>query len=768
MRYLLYILLISLAMYADEVPVVQSLVIEGVEASHLKAKLETKEGQFFSQETFDHDLKMLSKDFIVLSPEIESTEKGVKITLVLKRKPKVENIFFEGNHLFSTSDLLEASGLTSGVIFDRAMAQQAVNRLYAFFLKKGFFDADISFTTKEVGEHEVDLILHIHEGRAGRIAAVRFEGFTQEEVDKLSRELYHRPYRPFISWFTSEGYFHNEAIKQDLLTATSFLQNEGFEDGFVTYRIEDAPEKGRVVLYLTAHKGPLYHVGVITISGNEHFPLEVIEKLLCIHHGDPYSPLKIQESVQEISKLYGRKGYIDTYVNYTSSLDPENHLFNIHFSIEEGASYRVGIIKVFGNSNTQTRVILHETLLTPGETFNQEKLKKTEERLKNIGYFSHVNVYAVKPQSEVEGADFRDIHIEVEEMSTGKIGGFGAYSTTEGGTGGFTISQSNFNYRGLPHLFSEGLSAIRGGGEYLHFATSIGQSSRTIILSWTKPFFYDTRWTVGFDIERASTRYVAREFNVETFGGNIHADYQLNAFMRTAVHYRLKHTHLIIGGDDISEKWREEADNSGTISAIGNSLIYDSTNDPLRPSEGIKSRLEGEIAGVGGDRQFFGIAYLNSIYHPLGNSGVMLFRADFRFLQPLFHTQSNHLPYDERLFLGGAETIRGFRPYRLGPHYETVKGKGEREPKGGLSLQFFSLEYTHPIIEKISSLVFLDAGQLSDKTWNFGRLYLSMGYGIQIYVFDRAPPLIVGMGYPLNAHSRKDIKRFFFSIGGKF
>ena len=60
-------------------------------------------------------------------------------------------------------------------------------------------------------------------------------------------------------------------------------------------------------------------------------------------------------------------------------------------------------------------------LLIPGEVFNVDKLKLTEKRLENMGYFKKVNVYAVKTEGCTLPGDYRDVHVEVDETSTGKI-----------------------------------------------------------------------------------------------------------------------------------------------------------------------------------------------------------------------------------------------------------------------------------------------------------------------------------------------------------
>ena len=121
------------------------------------------------------------------------------------------------------------------------------------------------------------------------------------------------------------------------------------------------------------------------------------------------------------------------------------------------------------------------------------------------------------------------------------------------------------------------------------------------------------------------------------------------------------------------------------------------------------------------------------------------------------------MPLDERIFLGGDYTVRGFRPYRIGPQYE-----GTHIPRGGLSLQFYSVEWVRRIMENIEAFVFLDAGHLSQDTWEFGRLSTAVGYGTRFQVIASIPQITVGMGYPLNSKNRSEVKQFFISVGGNF
>lgn len=284
---------------------------------------------------------------------------------------------------------------------------------------------------------------------------------------------------------------------------------------------------------------------------------------------------------------------------------------------------------------------------------------------------------------------------------------------------------------------------------------------------------------VGFDLENSVNRYIAKDYDIKTYGGTANATYQINQFMKLGLHYRLKHTDIETSGGLVYEEAYDrrvkhesgpslvrEARNDGMVSATGWTWTYDSTDHPSKPTKGFKSRLEFEVAGLGGNFRFFGTAYTNSIYFPLDKRTVLKLRGDLRFLFPFGGTTAKKMPLDERLFLGGDNTVRGYRPYKLGPRF--IEG----DPRGGMSMQIYSVQVTRRIMKNLEVFAFLDAGHLSFATFDFGiesaHISTSTGLGINFKILDSMPPLTMGYGIPLNPKNRSEVKKFFISVGGNF
>lgn len=731
-------------------------------------RIKTKAGDVFSQTIFDQDLKMLAKEFDRVDPTVDVVNKKLQITLQVWNKPMIRTIKWDGNCRMETSSLQSELGISVCSMFDRQGFNKAFHKLKAFYIKNGYFESELCYSTEiDPLTNEVDITIQINEGRSGRISGIYFHGFTQDEVDEISETLVTKQYN-LLSFFTGEGNYNEEMMQHDRSQIINFIQNEGYADTTVDVVIvESAFRKNRIEIHITACKGECYSLGKVTFEGNTLFCDADIERCLLIEEGGVFSPELVRESASRIERLYGRRGYIDANVSYEPKLEMEcGPVYSVNYVIEEGEPFCIGMVKVYGNCTTQTNVILHETLLMPGEKFNTDKLKRTEERLTNIGYFSNVNVYAVRTDNSesCEDGNYRDVHIEVEEKQTGKFGVFFGYSTVESLFGGLSITEKNFNSNGLCSLFTGCPGSLRGGGEFLSLTSTIGQKSTSYGLSWTKPYFMDTKWSVGFDIEKSANRYISSDYDIKALGYTLRGTYEFNPFVRLSTHYRIRNTRVNLdsSGFDCCELY-DASRIHGLISAAGFAISYDSTDRFDNPTRGFRSVFEAELAGLGGDHTFYGIAYLNSHYTPILEKGVFRLRGDIRFLQPFAGTGFNEIPLDERLFLGGTNVIRGFKEYKIGPRF-CEKG----DPKGGISMQILSAQYNYYLNKRVIGFLFADAGHLSTKDWNFGKLYTSVGFGAQVKLLDSFPPVTLGLGFPINPKHHNQVKNFFINFGASF
>jgi outer membrane protein insertion porin family len=756
---------------------IRSLTLEvvgepaGSEANVLST-LQSKEHERFSQGEFDKDLKQLAKDFDKVEPTVSVENGEVTVALKVWKKPIIHDIIWNGIKTADKEKLVKEFGIASGSVFDRQGFSKAIQKLRQYLVRKGFFESELDYKIVPLAEpNTIDIEISIKEGRAGYIEEICFQGLTSDEIDEVSDMILTKEYCFWLSWLNNQGTFYKDVFRQDEMTILRYLQNKGYLDAKVETVLKPAPgRKDRIVINIKVEKGKIYKLGNITTSGNILFTQEALLKASKSKSGEVYSPEGIRLAAKAMYDLYGSKGYIDAAVVPEPKLRENERIYDVDFKVEEGKQFRVGMIEIIGNTVTEPRVILHENLLVPGAVFDSNLLAKTEERLRNIGYFKTVNVYAVKSSRvDAAGAAFRDVHIEVDEVpTTAQFTAFAGWNSNEGVSGGFGVSESNFRLLGFKNIFSDGFRSLRGGGEYASANVTIGSKQLTYNISWTKPYFLDTKWTVGVDLQKMRNSYSAKDYTIKSDQAVFSGKRELNSFVKFGTHYRIKDSDIDLHGIRHTRRNRElirESKNGGVISAAGVELYYDSTNHPVSPREGIRSELSAEYAGIGGDHHFLKFGYLNSLFYPLTAKGVLKFCGDAEAIQTLFGSKPKHIPLDERYYLGGDTKMRGFRYNTVGPKFRDK----DRTPRGGMTSLYLSSEYEQPIYKKLSGFVFVDAGNVWWEEFVVKRLQFTAGFGLKFYIAE-GTPLTFGMGYPIHVEkkNKKDVRHFFFSIGVGF
>lgn len=732
--------------------------------SLIEKQMKTREGESFSQLTFDADLKKLADDFDRVEPSIHVENGELVLVLKIWPKPILHQILWYGNEKFSTSKLQKELGIKPNTVFNRIEFNKKLTKIKEFYVKRGYFESQISYTIVPIeGTNQVDVEIDVDEGRSGKIKKIAFEGFSKKEQSDLLEKMYTRKYNILLSWFTGTGVIQEEALEQDRMTIVSYLHDKGYADAKVDIAALDDHNSDRIIVKITAHKGPLYHFGDVEIQGNTLLTTEELKKHLLVQGGKPYSAEELRLTAQAMKDAYGQKGYIDTQVQYETKLLEDETVFDVDFYISEGEQFKIGLIRVVGNTSTHANVILRESLLVPGEVFDARKLQATQQRLENIGYFKEVNVYAVKSSESLGlGSNYRDVYVEVEETATGNVSMFLGFSSTDDVFGGLELTERNFNITGMGSMFSDGLSSLRGGGEYVHVRASVGSKQTNYLVSWMDPYVRDSLWRLGFEISKTTSNLQSKDYDIDTYGFSVFSGYPLSSYWTFNTKYRFRYTD-----SDVNEKKTgrdaQKLDNSGILGGISASISYDSTDSAKKAHRGLRSLLEAEYVGLGGKFIFARAGYLNTLYLPVWAKGTFKVRADAKFIFPLFGNQDHRVPLSERLFLGGVGSVRGYKPYIIGP-----KDSTSRDPLGGISSGLFSLEYCQEIFKLLDAFVFFDAGVVSRSklSFNHRQIRTSAGVGLRIELMNRTP-IIVGYGVPFNA-KKGEKEKFFFSMGGQF
>jgi outer membrane protein insertion porin family len=377
------------------------------------------------------------------------------------------------------------------------------------------------------------------------------------------------------------------------------------------------------------------------------------------------------------------------------------------------------------------------------------------------------------------GSNYRDVYIEVEETPTGNISLFAGVSSTDNVFGGLDLTERNFNIEGVPSALFGQLSNLRGGGEYMHMKGTLGVNQNSVLLSWMNPYVNDSLWRLGVELSRTFSEE-QKHTRVVTYGGSVWANYPISTYWTAGTRQRLRHTrdtlefHSDTATPQSVQEMKDKLEQHGLISAFSVNLNYDSTDSAYKPHRGIRSYLEAEVAGVGGNYDFGKFSYINTAYVPVWRKGTLKFRGDFKYIYPFGKTSHQlQIPYSERLFLGGETTIRGYKPFSVGPLVELTNAQGgtivTETPLGGISSILFSAEYNQEIFRMLDIFAFFDVGSVTTGRFTFNQFRPTIGGGVRIDIGNRSP-IMVGYGYPLDKKDRIEQKwqKVFFQMGAQF
>ncbi len=122
------------------------------------------------------------------------------------------------------------------------------------------------------------------------------------------------------------------------------------------------------------------------------------------------------------------RGYAFVDVKPRIQKDTAKHTVALTFDIGEGPRVYVERIDIVGNTRTEDKVIRREFRLAEGDPFNAEAVRRTRQRLEDLGYFGGVDINT----SPGSAPDKAILTTTVDEKSTGELTVGGGYSTDAG------------------------------------------------------------------------------------------------------------------------------------------------------------------------------------------------------------------------------------------------------------------------------------------------------------------------------------------------
>ena len=735
---------------------VKAIEIRGnktISVSSLLPKIKTRVGEPYLQAVISDDLKRLYNTgyFSDVRVDREDYQEGLKVIFYVEEKPIISNISFSRLRYMKTRTLLSKMQLKEGKFLDKKILNDDVRTITELYEKKGFTFVDVKVDTRiDELTNKAQVKFEINEGHRVKVRRIVIKGnetFTRNRILKVIKTR--------SAWLFNPGYLKEEELKTDMERIEAFYEKEGFIDAQASVEYQDY-DRGRIDVNISIIEGKRYYVEEIRITGNSVFgDADIRGAMTEIRTGEVFSRDRLSLDISAIRTLYFDKGYIFVQVQESTSVVTDTGKVNVRLDIREGEVAYINRIKIQGNDRTRDIVIRRELRLFPGERFDGEKLRRSKERLRNLGYFDDI-AYDIE---DTAVPTKKDLVVQVQEAKTGSFSFGGGYSTVDQLVGFVEIEQRNFDLTNFP--------SFTGGGQQLSLRAETGSTRNNMRLSFTEPWLFDYPVSAGFDayrseIDRESD--VGQAFDEKRIGGQVRFGKQLSEYISGTVAYRYEQVTIDNFVEEVTaDLLAEEGENN--VSSMAFTLNRDTRDSIFNPMRGyfLTGTLDWAGGLLGGDKDFWRFSSKASYFVPLKFESVLEFRLRTGIADA--YEGSEKVPIFERFYAGGSRTIRGYDERKVGP-LDAVTD----DPIGGESLLVGNIEYTIPIIDYIKMAAFFDAGNVWSKIEDFGSGDFVFGTGIGLRIKTPIGPVNLDYGYPLSDEPGEEERsgKFYFSVSRGF
>ena len=397
-----------------------------ISSSTITAKIKTKPGSVFSQQIANDDIKRLYAlgYFTDVAIDVGDYKEGVKVTVIVEEKSVIKSIVFEGNKKINTARLKKAIHIKAGDMLDYGKLAEDIREVKALYEKSGFTSINVKYRL-ETGAAPTETVVKIvvDEKDRTRIKRVSIEGNKIVKTGEIKKVMRTRP-----AWLFERGYFDEETFEDDLTRIRLYCQDKGFLDIAVTPKFDYDKGKGLMFITLQVSEGKRYLVEDIIIRGNIVLSQEEVRKRISVYReGEPFSYTKARKDVENIRSLYYKKGYMNVAIFMDKVVKPRTQNLDIVFDIDAKEVVSVGKINIKGNTKTKDIVVRRELRAYPGERFDGDQIRRSKERLYNLGFFEDIYFETVPTSTP----NVSDLEVTVKESKTGEFSFGGGYSSVD-------------------------------------------------------------------------------------------------------------------------------------------------------------------------------------------------------------------------------------------------------------------------------------------------------------------------------------------------
>ncbi|MGA8690440.1 MAG: outer membrane protein assembly factor BamA [Methyloceanibacter sp.] len=698
----------ELSAHAQSAGTVTAIRVEGnkrVEPETVRTYLTFNVGDPYDLAKIDESLKALFATG--LFEDVRIRREGSTVVIVVVENPIVAKVAFEGNKEIEADSLSSEVQLKPRAVYTRARVQADVQRILDLYRRQGMYAAQVDPKIIKLENSRINVVFEINEGPKTKVRAIHFLG-TAAFSDSQLRYVISTTQTNWLSFLKGTNIYDPDRLNLDRELLRQFYLKNGYADVRIVSATADLDrdDQGFFITF-TIDEGPKYRFGDVDVeSALPSVNLPALRKVIMSRPGRVYDAQRIEKTAEALTVTASQEGYAFAQVKPRFDRDEVSRRINVTYVIEEGPRVYIERINIVGNFRTQDQVIRREFNVAEGDAFNRLLVEAAKRRLKALGFFKSVDI-DTQPGSS---PDRVVLVVTVVEQPTGELSFGAGFSTSEGIIGDISVTERN----------------LMGKGQYVRLSFSGSLERAQADFSFTQPHFLDRNLAAGFDLFSKVIDYTnisVSSYTQSDYGGDIRMGFPIAYNTQLGFRYKFEREDIYDVATNASLAVKA-SEGVAYVSSVGYTVAYDSRNLPQSPSSGIFVSFSQDLAGVGGNVDYFRSVADGRGYYPLTNKITLVGRIQGGVIDG-WGGQDVRMT---DLFFKGGETIRGFQLAGYGPRdacEDPSTGQHissftcQRDPLGGQIYWAATAEARFPLPGVPDNLgmqgaVFVDAGSLFD------------------------------------------------------
>ncbi len=759
--------LFAFCAYGDMIYTVSVRGLKKAPEEKVRSAMESKKGVQLNAEMVKRDIKAIFALGYFSDVNILRTDRaeGLELIVAVTERPVIRNIKYSGADEISTYDLETDNEWKSGLPFEPYKVRKVIEKMVEQYKEKGYSKPEVTYEVSDISaDSAVEITVNVKKGKKYTVGSLAVNGSKAFSVDAIRGKM-----ETTTPGFLIPGTYKEEVLAKDIEKITEYYKSEGFTDIKCSSETTVDETALKVAVTVNISEGSQYKLGDIKIKVETPavFSADAVADVFQVskeivkedkdrldekHYyictlkasGDKvYNENAIKADIQRVSLLYASKGYIAVKIQQEPAVDNEKKAVSLFVSINEGKVFFVDKVLIDGNIKTHDNVIEREIRVKAGEPFDGDKLRFSLERIYNLGFFEEVN-YNLVPNAV--DPNKQTLEIKLKERPTGNMNVGASYSSVDGLAGQLAVTENN----------------LMGTGQRLSASWEFGALVQNYELDYLEPYFMNEPTSIGGALYKR-TNNTFTNYQDQRLGGNIRVGLPAGDFNRWWFTYQYEQINIF----NVATTASSIIQNAQGVSATSSFSVNwtEDTRDSIfvNTRRGHRYSATFEYAGglLLGDNNYTKYIVDGSWFLRYYGDLVLALHVNGSYITGFGSTGG--VPFFEKFFCGGTDTVRGYDERILSPKDE------QGVAIGGNFMVYANLENRFPIIGQLYGTIFFDIGKAYDSPMAFQPSNLSAGVGAGIrFTISGAMMIRLDYGVGLDSVNAAAGGKIHFNIGNIF